>query len=120
MAMCHDMEKQPLFKQWLRCTSGNFATKAAMIFPVCVAAMALAVDEGALYSERRKLQGATDIAAIVAAANIQKAEIAARQAFNDNAVILAVAGDGSGGIESGEIGTDVPAAIHQAPASTSP
>lgn len=47
------------------------ATAVAMIF--IVGCMALAVDLGAMYVERRQAQGAVDIAAVVAVSDIANA-----------------------------------------------
>ncbi len=75
-----------MISRFLRNTRGNIAVASAVILPVMVMFAAFGVDEGALYYERRNLQGATDIAAIVAAANIGKAELAAHMALADNGV----------------------------------
>lgn len=72
--------------RFLKNTRGNIAVMGAVILPVMVMFAAFGVDEGSLYYERRTLQGATDIAAIVAAANIGKAELAANKALADNGI----------------------------------
>ena len=74
------------FSRFSRSTRGNIAVMAAVTLPALVMFAAFGVDEGSLYYERRNLQGATDIAAIVAAANIQKAEQAAHMALAANGV----------------------------------
>jgi uncharacterized membrane protein len=75
-----------MLSRFLKNTRGNIAVASAVILPVMVMFAAFGVDEGSLYYERRNLQGATDIAAIVAAANIQKAELAAHLALAANGV----------------------------------
>lgn len=76
--------KRPSAAGFLANLSGNVAIMGAALLPVGIAAAALAVDEGSLYLERREAQAITDLAAIVAAANIDKAEIAALGIFKDN------------------------------------
>jgi uncharacterized membrane protein len=77
---------------------GNFATMTALTAPVLLALSALVVDEAQLYFERRETQELVDLAAITAAANIDKAERAAKTVFNDNGirdVVLATGNDGN-------------------------
>ncbi|MFT3986289.1 TadG family pilus assembly protein [Aestuariivirga sp.] len=88
-------------RAFLRDSGGNIAILAALCFPVCVAATGLGVDEGSIYLEKTNLQSVTDLAAIVAASNIDKAEKAASQAFKDNGFVPQDA-LGGGGIVSGE------------------
>ena len=92
-----------MLRRWRDGTSGNVAVMSAFVFPVCLVMAAYGVDKGALYFERRELQAATDVAAIVAAANIGMADEAARRALGDNGITLAAMGSGEG-LESGEIG----------------
>lgn len=73
-----------LAKRWLGNASGNVAILGAVLLPVGIAAAALAVDEGSLYLERREAQSITDLAAIVAAANIDRAEAAVLATFKEN------------------------------------
>lgn len=73
-----------LVKRWLSSASGNVAILGAVLLPVGIAAAALAVDEGSLYLERREAQSITDLAAIVAAANIDRAELAVLTTFREN------------------------------------
>lgn len=54
---------------FLRDAGGNFATLSALTFPLLLIVAAFAVDEAALYLEKRTLQAAVDQAAIAAAAN---------------------------------------------------
>ncbi|MDX8538954.1 TadG family pilus assembly protein [Mesorhizobium abyssinicae] len=62
----------------------NFAVMAALSAPVALALTAFAVDEGALFNERRAAQSIVDLAAITAAANINNAEKAVLTALKDN------------------------------------
>ncbi len=73
-----------LATRWLGNASGNVAILGAVLLPVGIAAAALAVDEGSLYLERREAQSITDLAAIVAAANIDRAELAVLTTFREN------------------------------------
>lgn len=76
-------------------TSGNIAIMAALCMPFALILAAIAVDEGSLYTERRNAQSITDIAAITAAANLNKAETAVVTALKDNGisgVVVAPAG----------------------------
>lgn len=56
----------------------------ALFAPVAITLTAFAVDEGALYTERRAAQSLVDLAAITAAANINKADAAVLATFADN------------------------------------
>lgn len=67
-------------------TRGNVATLAALTAPVLLAAAAFAIDEGALYTEHRRVQALADLAAIAAARSPAKAELAVRTALEDNGV----------------------------------
>jgi uncharacterized membrane protein len=62
----------------------NFAVMTALSAPVAIALCAVAVDEGSLYTERRSAQALVDIAAITAAANIDKAQAAVLLTLKDN------------------------------------
>jgi uncharacterized membrane protein len=57
-------------------------TALCVPFGICLAAVA--IDEGALYTERREVQALADLAAITAAANIDEAQAAAEIALRDN------------------------------------
>ena len=63
---------------------GNIATIAALTFSVTLGAAAFGVDIGKLAADKRKLQSAADLAAIVAASNVAKAEAAAVSAAQRN------------------------------------
>ena len=82
-------------RRFLRSERGNFATLTALTMPVAIIATALAVDEGALYLERRELQSVTDLAAIAAAGDIANAETTAMSVLSDNGFFgFALAGSG--------------------------
>ena len=66
--------------------SANFAVMTALCTPVALALTAFAVDEGALYNERRAAQSIVDIAAITAANNINNAQQAVLTALSDNGI----------------------------------
>lgn len=73
-----------LFRRFAADTQGNIAIMAVggMVFAVCCAA--LGVDIGSIAADRRKVQSAADIAAIVAASNITNATNAAKAAVVQN------------------------------------
>lgn len=73
-------------RRLLRDTSGNFAIMTAIFTPVALALAAFAVDLGSLYLERREAQAITDLAAITAAANLDRPEQAALLTFADNGI----------------------------------
>ncbi len=64
----------------------NFAVMTALCTPFAIALCAIAVDQGSLFNERRSAQTLTDIAAITAAANIDRAETAVLTTLRDNGV----------------------------------
>ncbi|KUO63972.1 MAG: hypothetical protein APF80_16280 [Alphaproteobacteria bacterium BRH_c36] len=66
--------------------AANISLMFAGSCPVIVACAALAIDVGSLYTERRQVQGAVDLAAIAAAADLGHAEQAALQTLDANAV----------------------------------
>ncbi|MBN9550131.1 MAG: hypothetical protein J0H31_14930 [Alphaproteobacteria bacterium] len=66
--------------------SANFAIMTALCTPVALALTAFAVDEGALYNERRAAQSIVDLAAIAAAQNITNAQQAALTTLADNGI----------------------------------
>lgn len=71
-------------RRLLRETSGQFALMTAIMTPVIITLAAFAVDAGSLYVEKRQAQGLADLAAITAAANIDRAELAVRTTLTDN------------------------------------
>ena len=91
-----------LGRRFLRDRGANIAIMAALCTPVAVAAMAVAVDEGSLYNERRAAQSLTDLAAIAAGSNITNAEAAVLAGFVDNGLNGAtVVAPGSGRASGG-------------------
>lgn len=64
--------------------TGNVAILFAVAMLVLIACTAFAVDEGALYLQRRAAQGAVDLAAIAAAADPENAEAVARSTLARN------------------------------------
>lgn len=75
-----------------RCRSGTVALMFAMFLPIAVMCLGLAVDLMMLFTERRKAQGAADIAAIIAAQAVTDPESAAREilAINGYDVVSSV------------------------------
>lgn len=69
-----------------RDTRGNVAVLTGLLMPCLIGVAALAVDAGMLFVERRQAQGAVDLAAIAAAADIDHAEAAARATIAANGV----------------------------------
>ena len=66
---------------------GNIAVVAALISTIIFMFAAFGVDEASIYFDRRTLQGNTDVAAIVAANNLSKAQTAALLSLQDNNVL---------------------------------
>lgn len=73
-----------LVHRFLPDRSANFAVMTALSMPVVLALMAVAIDEGSLYTERRATQSITDLAAIAAGSNITNAEQAVLNTLSDN------------------------------------
>jgi uncharacterized membrane protein len=65
-------------------TRGAIALLAAAVMPIAIGALALAVDMGSLYVERRQAQGAADLAAIAAASDLENAEAAVAATLKAN------------------------------------
>jgi uncharacterized membrane protein len=65
---------------------GTIVIMGAIIAVCGIGALAIGVDAITLYFERRKAQGAVDLAAIAAARDIARAEAAAAAAINDNRI----------------------------------
>lgn len=84
-----------LLHRFLPSRSGNFAVMTALSAPIAVALMAVAIDEGSLYTERREAQSITDLAAIAAGSNITNAEQAVLNALGDNGLTGATVGTGT-------------------------
>ena len=68
----------------LRSEQGTVAVISALVMAVMIGFAAIAVDVGSLHYDSRRLQGATDLAALAAVINASKATDAARTAFSDN------------------------------------
>jgi uncharacterized membrane protein len=56
---------------------GNFTIMSAVLMILVIGCAALGVDLGSIFADRRRAQGATDLAAIVAASNLTNATNAA-------------------------------------------
>lgn len=82
-------------RRFLPDRGANFAVMTALCTPVALALMAVAIDGGSLYTERRAAQSVTDLAAIAAGSNIANAEQAVLTALNDNGLTGAVVGTGA-------------------------
>lgn len=66
--------------------NGSVAIVTAFFFAVIVGALALAVDVGSLFLERRTLQGTADLAAVAGASDISRAEAAVAATLQANGV----------------------------------
>lgn len=75
---------QDLVHRFISSRRANFAVMTALFTPVAITLAAFAIDEGALYTERREAQSLADLAAIIAAANIDNAEAAVLTTLADN------------------------------------
>lgn len=64
--------------------AGNTAMLVALLAPVALVMVAMAIDTGAIAEQKRKLQGLADMAAIAAASNIDNAEGAVIDVLVDN------------------------------------
>lgn len=74
----------------------NFAVMTALCAPVALVLTAFAVDQGALFNERRAAQSIVDLAAITAAANLSHVETAVLTTLKDNGISsVAVQKDGT-------------------------
>lgn len=73
-------------RRFLRDSTGHFAIMTAFMTPVAIMLAAFAVDVGSLHVEKRRAQALTDLAALSAAANLDKAEQAALLSMADNGV----------------------------------
>lgn len=91
--------------RFLSGTSGNIAVLTALTMPVAIVLAAISVDEGALYAERREAQSLVDLAAITAAANLDRMETAVLSTFRDNGMPdVMVLRDGAS-VDTGELPT---------------
>jgi uncharacterized membrane protein len=73
-------------RRLLRDKRANFAVMTALSAPVALVLAAFAVDQGALFNERRAAQSVVDLAAITAAANLNNAETAVLTTLKDNGI----------------------------------
>lgn len=76
----------PAIRRLCADAQGTITILTAVVLLIAVGATALAVDMGSLYVERRKAQGAVDLAAMAAAANLSNAEAAARATLTANGI----------------------------------
>lgn len=67
-----------------RSEQGSVAVISALVMVVMIGFAAIAVDVGSIHYDGRRLQGATDLAALAAASNAANATQAARSTFTDN------------------------------------
>ena len=74
-----------LLQRFIADRKGNVAIMGAGCMILVVGCAAFGVDIGTIFADRRKTQSAADLAAIVAASNLPKAESAARATVVDNA-----------------------------------
>jgi uncharacterized membrane protein len=66
-----------VLQSFFRGTDGTIAIMSGLSMTMILGVAAIAVDVGALYTERRQAQGAVDLAAIAAAADLDRARAAA-------------------------------------------
>ena len=91
----------------------------ALSVPFAVGLAAIAIDQGALFNERRATQSLVDIAAITAAANLDQAELAALTTLKDNGLASARIGAATGPVSPGRpIVTVVPGRYTSSPSLT--
>lgn len=81
---------QRVHRRFISDRRANFAVMTALTMPLAITLAAFAVDEGSLYTERRQAQSLVDLAAITAAANIERAEAAVLTTFKDNGLPSAI------------------------------
>ncbi|MBE7183599.1 MAG: hypothetical protein INR68_04230 [Methylobacterium mesophilicum] len=75
-----------LFRSFLRDRRANVAMMGALSLPPALLLTAIAIDQGALYREKRMLQGATDLAAVVASSLPKEGERLAIEALRRNGI----------------------------------
>ena len=78
------MDKQSSMTRFLADRGASVAVMSALVATVLVGMAALALDVGQFYYVKRRLQTATDIAALAAAADSDRAEAAASANMTDN------------------------------------
>jgi uncharacterized membrane protein len=72
------------FRRFCNDERGNFAIMAAGLMTLVIGCAALGVDLGSVFTDRRKTQSTTDLAAIVAASNLSNATNAATATLTKN------------------------------------
>lgn len=72
--------------RFARDSAGGIAILSAAVLPLSIGALALAVDMGSLYIERREAQSAADLAAMAAAADLDNAEAAVAATLQANGI----------------------------------
>lgn len=72
------------FRRFRSDQRGNFAIMGAALMTLVIGCAALGVDLGSIFTDRRRTQSATDLAAIVAASNLTNATNAAIATVTDN------------------------------------
>lgn len=75
---------QTLLRRFFHDKRGNIAIMSAGVLLLIVGCAALGVDVGTIFADRRKVQSAADLAAIVAASDITRASAAATAAVTKN------------------------------------
>lgn len=73
-------------RRFVRNSTGSIAIFSAAVLPLSIGALALAVDMGSLYIERRQAQSAADLAAMAAAADLDHAEAAVAATLQANGI----------------------------------
>lgn len=66
--------------------AGSIAILSAAVLPLAIGALALAIDMGALYLERRQAQSVADLAALAGAADMEHAEAAVAATLQANGI----------------------------------
>lgn len=80
------MNVRSIAVRFLRSCEGGAGIMLALFIWLSVGFIALAVDVGALYLERRTVQGAADLAALAAASDLDRAEAAAQATLTANGI----------------------------------
>ncbi len=79
-----DAVMHPLLDKFLADQRGNIAIMSAGVMLLVIGCAALGIDVGTIYADRRKVQSAADLAAIVAASDLTHATAAATAAVTKN------------------------------------
>ena len=102
------MQWKKLLPRRFKDENGNIAVLSALTATVIFMFAAFGVDEASIYFDDLTLQGSTDIAAIVAANNLTKAQSAAELSLQDNNVLTANTNStGNGNTGGGAASADV-------------